>query len=333
MPYFDGSGRSGTQYKQSTGAGTEGDPFIEGVSLETGANVIGNVGLEAGNNNVGDVDAKLIDENGTPYGVKQFSNSPLVINYPKSWAIAEGIYTNHYAVNKFGHNSAVGATIEPVWDYSGQYEYLADDTFATMYISSDSAADQGLTYEVDGLDSDYAYFRATVTTNGADGRTFVAIDSGSTDGKAWRIVRARNTGNAGAAAGNIYISKDNTDTGPNGIPDTVADIQAQILIGMEQTLMAMWTVPASRAGSAITMAYLTSFYAGTSTAKVTEIYLFYRPFGGVFNIKHILPINAGSHRHPYDFAVPYAPKGDLVIRAAAAGGGGEVSAGFDLWYE
>ena len=316
---YDGSGHSGTQWKKASGDGSEGDPFIEEVSLGTGDNVFGAV--------------ELVDENGTAYGVKHAGNKPRVSSMSYQFDIAEGNVPGHYAVNKFGHNSAVGATIEPIWDYSGQYEYLADDTFATMYLSSDAEADQGLTYEIDGVDSDYAYFRATATTDGADGRTFVAIDSGAVGGQAWRIVRVRNTGNAGAAAGNIYISKDNTDVGGNGIPDTVADIQAQVLIGMEQTLMAMWTVPASRAGSAITMAYLTSFYAGTSTAKVTEIHLFYRPFGGVFNVKHTIPINAVATRHPYDFPVPYAPKGDLVIRASAAGGGGEVSAGFDLWYE
>ena len=29
MPYFDGSGRSGTQWKKTTGAGTNADPFVE----------------------------------------------------------------------------------------------------------------------------------------------------------------------------------------------------------------------------------------------------------------------------------------------------------------
>lgn len=276
--------------------------------------------------------AYFVDENGVLYGVKHIGNKPRVSAVPYYVDIAEGNVPGHYPVNKFGHNSAVGATAEPIWDYSGAYDYLADDAFATMYISSDDALDQGLTYQVDGIDDEYGFFSVEVTTDGADGTTFVALDTGTAGGQAWRIFRALNTSGT-AAQGNIYISKDNTDVGGNGIPDTVADIQAQIKIGFEQTLMAMFTIPASRAGSAITAAYLTSFYAGTSTAKVTEILLFYRPFGGVFNIKHVIPINAGATRHPYDFPPSYAPKGDLVIRASAAGGGGEVSAGFDLWYE
>jgi len=268
----------------------------------------------------------LIDENGVTYGIKHVDNKIRVSAMPYSFDIAEGNVTGHTAVSKFGHNSAVGATLEPIWDYSGVYTYLANTTFATMYISSDAAADQGMTYAVTGIDSDYNYSTVTVTTDGSDGRTFVALTSGATDNKWWRIFRAMNTSSQ-AAAGNIYISKDNTDVGGNGIPDTVTDIQAQILIGKEQTLMALWTCPVGNT------AYLTSYYAATSTTKVTEVDLYVRPFGGVFNVKHIILINAGAYYHKFDFPLSVAAKSDILIKASAAGGGGEVSAGFDLWFE
>ena len=63
------------------------------------------------------------------------------------------------------------------------------------------------------------------------------------------------------------------------------------------------------------------------------MHLYVRPFGGVFNIKNVILINSGAYRHPYDFPLTIDPKSDVVIKAAATGGGGEVSAGFDLWYE
>jgi hypothetical protein len=160
----------------------------------------------------------------------------------------------------------------------------------------------------------------------ANGTTFVALTSGAADDKWWRIVRALNTSGT-AAQGNIYISKDNTDAGGNGIPDDTADIQAQVLIGMEQTLMAQWTVPVDN------VAYMTSFYASTSSDKVTEVHLYYRPFGGVFNVKHVISIAKGAHSHEWKMPPSYAAKGDIVIRASATGGGGDVSAGFDLWFE
>lgn len=270
---------------------------------------------------------QFIDESGTAYGIKHIDNKPRVSSMPYFVDIAEGNVTNHTSVNKFGHNSAVGASpLEEIWDYSGAYDYLAVDTFATMYISSDSSADQGMTYAVTGIDSDYNYSTVTVTTDGSDGQTFVALTSGAADDKWWRIFRVQNTSST-AAAGNIYISKDNTDTGPNGIPDDTDDIQAQVLIGMEQTLMALWTCPVGNT------AYLTKYYAATSTAKVTEVHLYVRPFGGVFNIKHIISINSGAYSHGFDFPIIIAAKSDIVIKATAAGGGGEVSAGFDLWFE
>jgi hypothetical protein len=272
------------------------------------------------------VNVRMLDENGTPYGVKHIDNKIRVSSVPYYTDIAKGNIPNHTAVNKFGHNSAVGATLEPVWDFSGVYDYLADDTFATMYISSDDGLDQGMTYEVSGIDSDYNASTVTVTTDGSDGNTFVALSSGAADNQWWRIFRALNTSGT-AAQGNIYISKDNTDVGGNGIPDDTADIQAQVVIGLEQTLMAQWTCPVDN------QAFLTHLYASTSTVKVTEIHLYTRPFGGVFNIKYIITLNASAYAQRYDFPLNISAKSDIRIMASAVGSGGEVSAGFDLWYE
>lgn len=272
------------------------------------------------------VNVRMLDENGTPYGVKHIDNKIRVSSVPYYVDIAEGLVPNHTAVNKFGHNSAVGATLEPVWDFSDVYDYLADDTFSTMYISSDDTLDQGMTYEVSGIDSDYNISTVTVTTDGADGFVFVPLTSGAADNQWWRIFRAVNTSGT-AAQGNIYISKDNTDVGGNGIPDDTLDIQAMIIIGFEQTLMAQWSCPTGN------KAFLTHLYASTSTAKVTEILLYVRPFGGVFNIKYIITLNANAYTHRYDFPLNIPAKSDIRIMASASGGGGEVSAGFDLWYE
>lgn len=240
--------------------------------------------------------------------------------------IAEGNLTNYSAINKFGKNGNVPATLEDVWEGSAVYEYLADDTFATFYISSDAAADQGLTYDVTGIDSDYNYSTVTVTTDAADGRTFVALTSGASDNKWWRVFRALNTSGT-VAAGNIYISKDNTDVGGDGIPDTATDIQIKILIGNEQTLMALWTCPVGYT------AYITHFFSSTSSAKATSVCLFVRPFGGVFNVKAALDINQGATQHKYDMPLSVQAKSDVTIRASASGAGGVVSAGFDLYYK
>ena len=245
---------------------------------------------------------------------------------PYTYDIAESNIPNHIAWNKFGQNLDVGASLEEVWDGSAVYEYLGDAAFSTMYISSSNSADQGMAYTVEGIDSDFNFSSVSGTLDGSDGQTFVALTSDATDNKWWRAFRALNTSGS-AAAGDIYISKDNTDTGPNGIPDDTNDIQAKILIGAEQTLMSLFTVPVGNT------AYLTHFWASTSTNKVTTVNLYVRPFGGVFNIKAALDINQGYSRHHYDFPVPIPAKSDVKIMASAVAGGGKVSAGFDLWYE
>ncbi len=270
-------------------------------------------------------DVQLVDENGAAYGIKHVSNKPRIISTPYFIEIAKGNVANHVAYNKFGQNLAVPATLEDVWDGSEVYEYLADDTFATMYISSDDNGDAGDIWEVRRIDSDYNYSTVEVTTNGF---TFFALTSGATDNKWWRVFRALNK-SAVVSLGNVYISKDNTDTsgGANGIPDNTDDIQAKILTGNEQTFMSLFTVPVGFT------AYVTRFYASTSSNKITDVHLLVRPFGGVFNAKAPISINQGRSEHPYDFPLPATAKSDIAIRASAVGAGGIVSAGFDLWYE
>ena len=269
----------------------------------------------------------FVDENGELYGVKHVGNKPRVSAMSYTYDIAEGNVPDHEAYNKFGQNSAVGARLEDIWDGAAVYEYLADDTFATMYISSSDSDDQSITYEVTGVDSDYSLSTVTVTLDASDGQTFVPLTSGAADDKWWRIFRVRNSSST-PAVGDIYVSKDNTDTGPNGIPDNAADIQAKILIGKEQTLMALMTIP-----NDCCKGYMTSFYASTSVVKATQVEIYVRPFGGVFNVKGAISINAGYAQHKWDFPVPVEAKSDIAIRASASGGGGIVTAGFDMWLE
>jgi hypothetical protein len=264
---------------------------------------------------------------GLTYGVRVDTDGRLVTTSLFT-EIAKGNVGDAAGVNKFGFNGTVGATpYEEIWDGEAAYEYLADDTFATMYLSSDDETnDVGLTYSIQGIDSEYNLSTVIGTLHAVDARTMVALTSGATDDKWWRIFRVVATSST-ASTGNIYVSKDNTDAGGDGIPDTATDIQAKILVGNEQTLMALWTCPVANT------AYLTGYYAATSVAKVTTVKLFVRPFGGVFNLKHMIVLNATKGDHDFKFPLTVAAKSDLAMTAIAAGGGGAVAAGFDLWYE
>lgn len=264
------------------------------------------------------IDVAQVDENGVSYGTKHIQNKPRVSAMPYAWDIAEGNVPGHISMSKFGHNSSVGASAEEVWDGSAVYTYMT--TASTLYISSDAAGD-GQEYEVQGLGANWEAQTVNVT---ASGLTFVALPG------TWiRVFRVKNLGTTDNA-GNIYISDDNTDTngGANGIPDTLTAIKAQISIGRNQTLMAIFPIPADNTG------FLTSFYIGSSVSnKTTEASLSVRPFGGVFQIKKLIVLGVGTTYVSYDFPLKIDAKSDICISAAVSGGGGEVSAGFDLWYK
>jgi len=255
----------------------------------------------------------LRDENGIKYGVKHINNKLHVSSMPYTFDIAKGNVPKHTAIRKFGHSSSVGATVEEVWDGSTAYVYLSNA--ATVYITSDDDSDDQI-YEVQGLDADWNYQILNVTCAGF---TPVALN-----GTWMRIFRVKNIG-VTDNAGTIYFSTDPEPSGSDGVPDT--GILAQITVGFNQTLMALWTVPADYT------AYMISFYAATSSSKATEVHLYVRSYGGVFQIKKLLTIYEGYSFIPYSLPLVIAAKSDIVIKAKAALGGGEVSAGFDLWFE
>jgi len=164
--------------------------------------------------------------------------------------------------------------------------------------------------EISGLDANYDQQReyvvlATATTT-ATVKSYIRI---------FRSI-VRLAGSSGWNEGDIAI-RNNADD----------NLLAQITATLNQTLMAIWTVPRNFIG------FLTSFYASTSSSKATEVHLYVRPFGEVFQVKKVITIFAGEGRIPYDFPLKIPEKADVVVRASAALGGGDVSAGFDLWYE
>jgi hypothetical protein len=164
--------------------------------------------------------------------------------------------------------------------------------------------------EVQGLDTNYDRQKEYVVL-----ATAASVD---TSNSYIRVFRAKvvHAGSSGFNEGIISI-KNNAET----------NTLAAISLGQNQTLMALWTVPDGFT------AYLTNLYASTSSSKATEVYLYVRPFGSVFQVKKLITIFEGASQLFYDFPLNIAQRSDIAIRAATAGGGGEVSAGFDLWYE
>lgn len=342
------------------------------------------------------VPVTLEDEDGNPFGIKHIENKPRVSSVKYETDIAKGNIANHKAVRKFGCNTAVGATLEDVWDGSAVYVYLTSaeqlkvksgdvddqgnelsagtatggstttliDTGATFQTDTVAAGDlvindtnfqhaivktvdsetkitvelpmspsnptvtslanaSGDTYRVvnandtgaaviriEGLDADYASLKEYVVLNGQTNVT--------TSGSFLRVFRAK------VVIAGTSLKNEGNITASNNADDNVL---LQISANRGQTLMALWTVPAG------VTAFVESFYASTSSAKITEVDLCVRQLGEAWKIKKVILLNQGADHFPYRFEFPVRQKTDITILASASGGGGIVSAGFDLWYE
>jgi len=227
---------------------------------------------------------------------------------PFELQLARGQIEGHKTLFKFGNNPDSNGTLETVWSHSSLYVYPTAAT--VMKVSSSSADDNGTgsgarTVLVAGLDADYNEASEIVTLTGQTPvlTTTVFI----------RVFRAYvvTAGVNNTAAGIIYIGNGVVTA---GVP---ASVYAEIPLGENQTLMAMWTVPA---GYTFYM-YRGTFSAASNNAAQYVLGKFMvRPFGGVF--RNAADVTANSSVIQYDFEIPLAipAKADIEARVIALSG-------------
>lgn len=271
--------------------------------------------LPAGGNNIGDVDVQTINGVAPAFvGTKM-----RVSSMPYLYDIAEGNVADHFSINKFGFNPTVGATEETIWEESAAYAYLAAASQLTVSSSDvdDDAGDTGArTVELFGLDANYDLINETITLDGQNPVTTVESYL-----RIYRMI-VRTAGTTGSNEGIIYAG---TGAVVAGVP---ANVFATITIGHNQTLMALFTIPRDHTG------YMVSMFGSTGiTNKTTQLMMYVRPFGEVFQLKRIHHIIESETDHTFQLPEIIPGRADIEIRALASGGGGAVSAGFDLWYE
>lgn len=240
---------------------------------------------------------------------------------PFDLQVARNQILDHKVIFKFGFNPDINGVEETIWDAGDIYAYPSAAT--VMKVSSgstnDTAAGTGArTILVQGLDADYNEAQEIVTLNG---QTEV-----NTTTSFLRVTRAYvlTAGSGGTAAGNIYVGVGTVTT---GVPAT---IYAQITLGENQTLMAIWTVPAGYTG------YFDHFNVATGTTNANQyitIRAVQKNFGGVF--RTLIKQSIGSNGIA-DFVIKYPievqEKTDLEIRASSSGSNNLVSADFSVIY-
>lgn len=240
-------------------------------------------------------------------------------------AIAKGDVAGTTFIHKFGHAPDFDIENGEVTIWGGSDDGGIDQT-TYVYSSADdidslSSSDNGDTQdiEVHGLDTNYDEVIQTITLTG---QTRVALTTDLI--RVYRLVNMGSTDIAGA----VYCFV-NTALGGDGVPDDTTKIRAVINNGDNQTLMAVYTVPAGKTG------YLRDWYASTAgkAKSVNVVSLKIRPFGQVFQVKHKASIQAGGSsyiHHKYEEPEIVSEKSDIEVLASTDINVASVSAGFDI---
>lgn len=241
---------------------------------------------------------------------------------PFELQVSRGQIPGHETQFKFGFNPDVDDSLETVWAEGGLYSYLS--SASVLKVSSSSANDTSAgtgarTVQLFGLDADYNEINETVTLSGQ-----TAVNTTNSFLRINRMV-VRSAGSGGTNAGVIYAG---TGTVTSGVP---ANKYATIAVGDNQTLMALWTVPAGYT------AYLLQkdvTLATTQNNKYATVRLMVRPDGEVFQTrdKHVLDNNVLHQK--YDIPLKLEEKTDIEVRCVGDSSGADIaiSASLDIVY-
>jgi hypothetical protein len=196
----------------------------------------------------------------------------------------------HNTLFKYGYNSDIINVNETVWDAGGIYAYPGSAVAMTV-TSAGGATDSGVKVLVCGLDTNYEELEEEVTLN--------ASGTATTSGLFIRVFRAYVSGST-SPTGNITIANGGTT-------------YAQITNGENQTLMAVYTVPAGKT------LYINEGIATHGTATSGGVFMtvrfMVRPYGGVMRTQVKLDVVESQIYYPFAYPIKVTEKSDVEVRA------------------
>lgn len=231
--------------------------------------------------------------------------------------IAMGVYPGVSAINKFGRNPAIGSgATEDIWDGSAAYVFPATALMVKMSQTTNQVAMKGKTVVVEGLDANFAAVTQTVTLNASDTTTPVVLSTA--------LIRVNR----------MYVTA-NVVTDQSIRLHNSAESQdySVILAGNNQTLQAIYTVPAGK------KAFMTSLYAvinpggGNPTSLDIKLWNTDNANGFAKQLKFELGIDldfAAHIRHPFSPYKMFPAQSDIWLGATTVAATASVAAGFDL---
>ena len=242
---------------------------------------------------------------------------------PFELQVSRGQIPGHFPQYKFGFNPDVDNALETVWAQGGTYYYPPSATQMTISSSSDldtdNEGDGARTVQFYGLDADYNEINETVLLEGqtpvTTTKSFLRINRG--------VVRS-----AGDEEKNVGVIYAGTGTVTAGVP---VNKYATIAIGDNQTLMALWTVPAGHTAFLQNSLFTV---ATTQNNKYATVTLVARPEGEVFQVKDKIVLDSGNDARFYNIPLRFEEKTDIEVRCIGDSSGADiaVSAGLDLIY-
>jgi len=228
--------------------------------------------------------------------------------YPYFLQVSRGLVAGHKRIFKFGYNEEIQDVEETIWDVGGLYAYPSSAVTMTA-TSSSGATDENVQVTMQGVDASYNELSETVTLN--------ASGTATTTGSFLRVNRAF-VASGTASAGNITIANGGTT-------------YAYVSTLHQQTLMAIWTVPAGYTGY-LFQVDTTAFTVQNN--KVATIRMITRELNGVFRTQQKFDLFQASYHQDIVCPQPILEKTDIEFRAIADSSNADlrVSATFDIIY-
>ena len=231
-----------------------------------------------------------------------FQNSQQTLTWPYGIAVSRGNVPTMTSIDKFGYLPSTSGSFQTIWDGGGTYVYPTSAVAMTV-TSAAGATDNGVQVTIIGLDADWNSKTQTVTLAGSGTATTEAFI---------RVFRA-------------YVSNGQASTGEITIANGGINY-AIITVANQQTLMAVYTIPARKRGFLLA--------ANISVEKQQNVVakLMVRQFGGVIRSQGIVTTFGVPFQRVWQIPPMFPEKTDIEIRATA-GATTSIASGFEILLE
>jgi hypothetical protein len=219
-------------------------------------------------------------------------------------------------INKFGSNPASAQdTQEDIWDGSAAYSYPATALMTSMSQTAHQAAMRGKVIELQGLNGSWEPVTQTKALDASDTTTVITLDT--------PMIRVFRMKVLADVVGNQNIRCHNA-----GETQDYAIIRA----GLNQTAMAIYTVPAGK--KALILDYygdaVPTVALGPSSVNF-KLWVADRGNSYEFQMKHAKGAWSGAAvAHSFQLPIAVPEKSDIKMTALSNDKASEVHAGFDL---